>query len=534
MKKQANLHNFFQIRPEKSLHRKYFIYDPENFRAFFCTEPTSLDKFIVRKNGLQLYVRQFSSTSTSTGSTVVHSKSSTDDGIVDLTSSPVGKVPMAVQLLPHERPFTSDIKSLSMMASNIPVSVHKSNLQKAIRRGLKEYALCSAWAMLNIDAMEIIRRLAIIMIEDTTLIDRSAIWVWLMMAVASSSASESTTACYSLTEHDIRIILAMVEFLCDQKEVSFCAYHHDKKTLFQGRNNCIESKEEDAANNLLGVTDFRERGDELMPVEDLEQSSSCAAANPSSDAAVTEGPADYRHLSHDLFEKRLSWTSVSRDCPTMNDNLLALFYRIKYGGMPCDMELLTDCIDFFRTNNVVTGSGSSASSISEISSLYQIMPLTRFKLWQSEPRNLELSLRSVHILPEALDFHPLPQLIPRIHQKLQQEAARLLTATKGTTSISEFYPSLNPPSAAVDLSSENGHTDHSTQVAHALFAVTLERIQSLIWHLESAINVRRPKILHQRQQLLAQRDVQLTWPKFIYPQLSKERRRVMDNFQSGH
>lgn len=66
------------------------------------------------------------------------------------------------------------------VAHSIPVL--KSNLQKAVRVRDKDEAVRTALEMLAIDRMELYRRLPIISVEDTSLVEGTATIVWLMMA----------------------------------------------------------------------------------------------------------------------------------------------------------------------------------------------------------------------------------------------------------------------------------------------------------------------------------------------------------------
>ena len=58
----------------------------------------------------------------------------------------------------------------------------KSNLQKAVRKQNREEAVRTALEMLALDRMELFRRLPIISVEDTSLIEKTSVIVWLMMA----------------------------------------------------------------------------------------------------------------------------------------------------------------------------------------------------------------------------------------------------------------------------------------------------------------------------------------------------------------
>lgn len=84
-----------------------------------------------------------------------------------------------------------------------PLPVLKSNLQKAIRRKKQEHALSTADYMISQYSVEFVRRLSVIMVEDTQIHTRylSEI-VWLMVAMSRG---------YILTEFDRTVLLESVQ-----------------------------------------------------------------------------------------------------------------------------------------------------------------------------------------------------------------------------------------------------------------------------------------------------------------------------------
>ena len=76
-------------------------------------------------------------------------------------------------------PWSPEIRNLNR-AHSVPVL--KSNLQKAVRKRNKEEAVRTALELLALDRMELYRRLPIISIEDTSLIEKTSVIIWLMMA----------------------------------------------------------------------------------------------------------------------------------------------------------------------------------------------------------------------------------------------------------------------------------------------------------------------------------------------------------------
>lgn len=135
---QTKLDKFFTIRQQhKENNKKCFIYDPENYKAFFENIPDDKDKYLTTKIGIKLYYRE-----------------------------PKNKKSI---LLPKIE-----------CKANVPLL--KSNLQKAVRRCQTEIAVKSALAIIQKEPIELLRRLPVIYIEDVCLMDSYPIVVWLMMA----------------------------------------------------------------------------------------------------------------------------------------------------------------------------------------------------------------------------------------------------------------------------------------------------------------------------------------------------------------
>jgi len=160
---QKKIDSFFKVTiNHNEKNKKCFIYDPENYKAFFITKPTETDKFIANKSSVKLYYRF--------------------------------KKPKEI-LIP-------------IIDVNFSIPLLKSNLQKAIRRGETSLAIQSSLAILQKNPMEFLRRLPIIYIEDVCLMDSYSIVVWLMMADKD----------YKLCTTDIDILLNIVISLCECRE----------------------------------------------------------------------------------------------------------------------------------------------------------------------------------------------------------------------------------------------------------------------------------------------------------------------------
>jgi hypothetical protein len=133
----------------------FFIYDPEQRRAFFTDHAVGVEVVSRVKNTVQL------------------------------------------NMIPSNC-LTTPVIPILHSSDGTPLL--KSNLQKAIRRRDTVVALQSAILLLQRDPMEMLQRLSIIAVEDVSLIDSLPVMVWLMMAGASCR----------LTTHDIDTILHIV------------------------------------------------------------------------------------------------------------------------------------------------------------------------------------------------------------------------------------------------------------------------------------------------------------------------------------
>jgi hypothetical protein len=157
---QRKLESYFKITSEYNTKiKKCFIYDPANYRAFYCIMPEPGDQYITQKASTKLYYRP--------------------------TLEPQINIPK--------------------ISCTYSIPLVKSNLQKAIRRGDTVIAIQSAIALIQSSPMELLRRLPIIYIEDVCLMDSYSIVVWLMMADKDYGP---------LKPRDIDILLHIVKSLC--------------------------------------------------------------------------------------------------------------------------------------------------------------------------------------------------------------------------------------------------------------------------------------------------------------------------------
>jgi hypothetical protein len=260
---QKKLESFFVVKVDPNpLHKRVFIYDAANRRAFFATSPTENDDFVVTKLGVRLYRRN-----------------------------------VVIGHNPCVEPFP-------VIATDFfhAIPLLKSNLQKAVRRKYADIAMSSALALIQQDRVQFIRRLAILFVEDVALFDSFPIVVWLMMADAE----------YVWSPRDIETLLHIVHTLATSDAVIRVDYDCD-------------------------------------PPE---------------------------KMSHEMFEHLPN-----------GDVLLSMYYRMKYGGMKCDLRMLACAL---HTADLV------------------VYPTVYADL--AVPSKIE-------ILTESVDFHPFPDMLGILERK---------------------------------------------------------------------------------------------------------------------
>ena len=116
-----------------------------------------------------------------------------------------------VSLDPLETPLTSF--GWSIPSKNL--SVLKSNLQKCVRRGLVSKAVKSAYAIWCISPMELLRRLPIIIVEDTSPFPGLITLTWYMMAVSKG---------YVLSSDEVSWILGVVYTITENINTIRCNF----------------------------------------------------------------------------------------------------------------------------------------------------------------------------------------------------------------------------------------------------------------------------------------------------------------------
>lgn len=107
-----------------------------------------------------------------------------------------------ILLLVDERPASSPPFAIRPSRHRFHVPLLKSNLQKAIRRRNRDAALRTAWWLLCNDPTELLRRLPVIVCEDTQLEPRTFVeLVWLMAATSKG---------YRLRWADAALVMSVV------------------------------------------------------------------------------------------------------------------------------------------------------------------------------------------------------------------------------------------------------------------------------------------------------------------------------------
>ena len=104
--------------------------------------------------------------------------------------------------------FECNLKKYNFKLKNYDVPILKSNLQKCIRRSKVKKAVRTTRLLLEIDPNSLLRRLAIIYIEDVILDNYFTYIVWFMVAVSKE---------YILSNYDKLLILNIVENLAKSK-----------------------------------------------------------------------------------------------------------------------------------------------------------------------------------------------------------------------------------------------------------------------------------------------------------------------------
>jgi len=178
--KQPKLEQFFRLKVDTNLngnnntcknHKKCFIYDPDNNKAFFENSNAIgiNDVFLTTKCNVKLYYRKPLNTYINKELIIIYNPNNY-----------------------RNIKINKDIK--------ISIPLIKSNLQKAIRRRNLNEALGSALLLINLNSIEFLRRLPIIYVEDVCLIDSYPMVMWLLMADKE----------HQLTIYDVNMLLNVI------------------------------------------------------------------------------------------------------------------------------------------------------------------------------------------------------------------------------------------------------------------------------------------------------------------------------------
>jgi hypothetical protein len=114
---------------------------------------------------------------------------------------------------------------------NIPYL--KSHLQKCIRKQDDILAIPTCYHLLKLDINELIRRLPIIMIEDTFLHESFTTLIWLMIAISTKK--------FKLKKYIYEWILGVVHLLCNIKEKDIISENINNKNTYSTNIELLDS-----------------------------------------------------------------------------------------------------------------------------------------------------------------------------------------------------------------------------------------------------------------------------------------------------
>jgi hypothetical protein len=169
----------------------------------------------------------------------------------------------------------------------------KSHLQKSIRKQNEYLSVQTTYHMFKLDLNELLRRLPIIMLEDTQLHESFPILIWLMVANSSSNSSK------------FKMKLYIYEWILG------CVY------------TCSKIKVKD---NL-----------------ELLEDNNCNSENKSEKLEIKK---------EHILQKKIANIDILNSYYNLDENYCSLLYsihiRIAYGGMECDMNMLRNAIDIWN------------------------------------------------------------------------------------------------------------------------------------------------------------------------------------------
>jgi len=101
----------------------------------------------------------------------------------------------------------------------------KSHLQKSVRKMNKDLALRTASHFLKLDTVAFLRRLPIIMIEDSILLDEITTLIWLMVMVSSTKAK--------MKRYMYEYVLGLVWYICHEKDYELPDFESNSKYILK-------------------------------------------------------------------------------------------------------------------------------------------------------------------------------------------------------------------------------------------------------------------------------------------------------------
>jgi hypothetical protein len=101
----------------------------------------------------------------------------------------------------------------------------KSHLQKSVRKMNKNLALKTTYHFLKLDPMSLLRRLPIIMMEDSIVINELTTLIWLMVLVSSTKMK--------MKKYMYEYILGLVWYMCHDKEHELISWKSNEKYILK-------------------------------------------------------------------------------------------------------------------------------------------------------------------------------------------------------------------------------------------------------------------------------------------------------------
>ena len=412
---------------------------------------------------------------------------------IDLTSSWEGSVsikhagldkPVAVQLATNVPPAAYNDLAAPDGRCKLSPSLLKSALQKAVRRGLATSAVRIAAELWRRNPQELIRRLLIIPIEDSTLHPAYPLLTWMMMATAAG---------YTPGEQCAAAVLSFVADVACCKWVDKLRRGSDPDA--QATETDSDGDSDDGGSVISVASDHggHDGGNKASEAPATATASSAASAASASKSTTESKPG----TSSSSSKPDVSPSALDLLPPAHAALIRSIIARARYGGMGGDIRMLlkaaytwkerlvgVDGESWLRSLFEMHGatpfsikcgdsSSSSTSSSSSSSSNVPTPPYGSYKPRSAHSDGQPLTLRQVPFLRTAdvplagVDFHCsdiIPELIAR-----------------HPAAVSEFCKAALCGVDAVAGSSSSGDASAAEGA-----------LRRAMWSYRSGINVRQP------------------------------------------